>query len=55
MTAVFRDNLGIFVIDNIDIIENNGINKWLVFFNTFYDGGMEEYEGELLRIVDKEV
>lgn len=48
MTAVFRDNTGTFVLDNVENIQWNGADrKWSVMFE---DYEVQEVDGQLLEI-----
>lgn len=48
MTAVFRDDLSTFTLENVENIQYNGSNgKWSVMFN---DYEVQEVEAQLLEI-----
>ena len=48
MTAVFRDNIYTFTLDNVENIQYNGSNgKWSVMFN---DYEVQEVDAQLLEI-----
>lgn len=48
MTAVFRDNLSTFTLDNVENIQYNGSNgKWSIMFE---DYEMQEIDAQLLEI-----
>ena len=48
MTAVFRDSLSTFTLDNVENIQYNRINgKWSVMFE---DYGVQEVDGQLVEI-----
>lgn len=48
MTAVFRDNLSTFTLNNVENIQYNGSNgKWSVMFD---DYEVQEVEAQLLEI-----
>ena len=48
MTAVFRDNIGGFIMDNVENIQYNGSNgKWSVMFD---DYEVQEVDAQLLEI-----
>ena len=48
MTAVFRDNLSTFTLDNVENIQYNGSNgKWSVMFD---DYEVQEVDGQLVEI-----
>lgn len=52
MTAVFRDNLGYFTVENVESIQYEASEKkWIVFFK---NGGCEEYEETQLETVSQE-
>ena len=53
MTAIFRDKYGAFAVDHVEIIQyDKERNTWIVFFDSFENGGKEEYaETELEMIV----
>lgn len=47
MTAIFRDSMGTFSVDHVEMMQYNAKeNKWLVFFND----GQEEYEAQLVSV-----
>lgn len=48
MTAIFRDSPGVFAVDHVETIQYSvQENKWLVFFDSFDNGGMQEYSAQL--------
>lgn len=48
MTAVFRDNLSTFALENVENIQYNGSNgKWSVMF---HDYEVQEVDAQLLEI-----
>lgn len=48
MTAVFRDNISTFTLDNVENIRYNGSNgKWSVMFE---DYEVQEVNGQLVEI-----
>ena len=48
MTAVFRDSLSAFTLDNVENIQWEGSNgKWLVIFD---DYEVQEVDGQLVEI-----
>ena len=48
MTAVFRDNISAFTLDNVENIQYNGSNgKWSVMFD---DYEVQEVDGQLIEI-----
>ena len=48
MTAVFRDSLSTFTLDNVENIQYNGSDgKWSVMFN---DYEVQEVNGQLIEI-----
>ena len=48
MTAVFRDSLSTFTLDNVENIQYNGSNgKWFVMFE---DYEVQEVNGQLVEI-----
>ena len=48
MTAVFRDNLSAFTLDNVENVQWEGSNgKWLVMFD---DYEVQEIDGQLVEI-----
>ena len=48
MTAVFRDNLGTFTLENVENIQLDGSNeKWSVMFD---DYEVQEIDGQLVEI-----
>ena len=48
MTAVFRDNISTFTLDNVENIQYNGSNgKWSVMFE---DYEVQEVDGQLVEI-----
>ena len=53
MQAIFRDKYGVFSVDHVEIIQyDKERNVWIVFFDSFENGGKEEYaETELEMIV----
>lgn len=51
MTAVFRDNLGYFTVENVESIRYEASEKkWIVFFK---NEGCEEYEETQLETVSQ--
>ena len=48
MTAVFRDNISTFTLDNVENIQWDGYNgKWSVMFD---DYEVQEIEGQLIEV-----
>lgn len=47
MTAVFRDSIGVFVLEDVKEIQYNGENKWSILF---HDNETQESNGELINI-----
>ena len=53
MTAVFRDNLSTFTLDNVENIQYNGNNgKWSVMFD---DYEAQEVDAELIEIQNQDL
>lgn len=50
MTAVFRDSIGVFVLEDVKEIQYNGENKWSVLF---HDEESQVVSGELINISEK--
>lgn len=47
MTAVFRDSIGVFVLEDVKEIHYNGKGKWSILF---HDDETQETSGELINI-----
>lgn len=51
MTAVFRDSIGVFVLEDVKEIHYNGKGKWSILF---HDDETQETSGELINISENQ-
>lgn len=55
MTAIFKDKYGAFSVDHVEIIQyDKKRNTWIVFFNSFENGGKQEYKNTELETITKD-